>query len=439
MSLSAASDRRDEQPEGQRDEQDEGGSPHGHLARRYTVGSRPDRQIPAMPALLPTSPPPDASPTQSTRLVDASARSWPVRPRLNRRRASPCRSLVVADSQHCSPCSLPQRAAAIPASHAEAARRSSTTAPARRRESASSATRRLPRCAGRTSSSRSSASTSPTTPSRAGAPWFPPAVGERATRRTPRSTRCVACPAGWARCSFIMGGYDDPSYNFGSAVDAVMAEAARQGIPTVMWLTLRSNVSYVGPGGISYSAHVPRHQPDPDARRRSSTARDCRSPTGRRTRRTIRSGSTPTASTSGPPGPTSSPTYIANQADRVLAGQIITPPAGQARPSAPRSLTAAVGHGVGSGRVRLTWRRPALRAAVPITDYVIQRSCERRLDVGDVERWRLHEPELHGDRPDERGDVPVPRRRPQCRRLGSGEQRRHGDARVRRSRLPRGR
>ena len=51
----------------------------------------------------------------------------------------------------------------------------------------------------------------------------------------------------------IMGGYDDPSYGFGAAVDAVMAEATRQGIPTVMWLTLRSNVSYVGPGGISYT------------------------------------------------------------------------------------------------------------------------------------------------------------------------------------------
>ncbi len=55
--------------------------------------------------------------------------------------------------------------------------------------------------------------------------------------------------------------------------------------------------------------------------------------------------------------------YIADQAARVLAGQIITPPAGRARPSAPRSLTAAVGYGVGSGRVRLTGRRRALPVA----------------------------------------------------------------------------
>ena len=46
----------------------------------------------------------------------------------------------------------------------------------------------------------------------------------------------------------IMGGYDDPGFGFASAVDAVMTEAATQGIPAVMWLTLRTaDVSYVGP------------------------------------------------------------------------------------------------------------------------------------------------------------------------------------------------
>ena len=46
----------------------------------------------------------------------------------------------------------------------------------------------------------------------------------------------------------LMGGYDDPGSGFATAVDAVMAEAARQGIPHVIWLTLRTaDVSYVGP------------------------------------------------------------------------------------------------------------------------------------------------------------------------------------------------
>ena len=50
----------------------------------------------------------------------------------------------------------------------------------------------------------------------------------------------------------IMGGYDDPGSGFAGAIDAVMAEAARQGVPHVMWLTLRTaDVSYVGPGFVS--------------------------------------------------------------------------------------------------------------------------------------------------------------------------------------------
>ena len=52
----------------------------------------------------------------------------------------------------------------------------------------------------------------------------------------------------WGSLLVIMGGYDDPGFGFASAIDAVMAEAARQGIPAVMWLTLRTaDVSYVGP------------------------------------------------------------------------------------------------------------------------------------------------------------------------------------------------
>ena len=103
----------------------------------------------------------------------------------------------------------------------------------------------------------------------------------------------------------IMGGYDDPSYNFGAAVDAVMAEAARQGIPTVMWLTLRIQRVLRRPRGDLVQRARSAPSTGSCCRRRCSTARDCRSPTGRRTRPTIRSGSTPTASTSGPPGPAS--------------------------------------------------------------------------------------------------------------------------------------
>ena len=70
----------------------------------------------------------------------------------------------------------------------------------------------------------------------------------------------------WGSVLVIMGGYDDPGFGFASAVDAVMAEAARQGIPTVMWLTLRTaDVSYVGPTLRLEHLHVPRQQPNPAA------------------------------------------------------------------------------------------------------------------------------------------------------------------------------
>jgi hypothetical protein len=46
----------------------------------------------------------------------------------------------------------------------------------------------------------------------------------------------------------VMSGYNDSSYLFDDAVDAVVAEAQRQGIPHVMWLTLRtSDVTYQDP------------------------------------------------------------------------------------------------------------------------------------------------------------------------------------------------
>ncbi len=46
----------------------------------------------------------------------------------------------------------------------------------------------------------------------------------------------------------VMSGYNDPGYSFASSVDAIIAEAKRQGIPQVIWLTLRTTkVSYEEP------------------------------------------------------------------------------------------------------------------------------------------------------------------------------------------------
>ncbi|MCU1395741.1 MAG: hypothetical protein JWM34_4169 [Ilumatobacteraceae bacterium] len=47
----------------------------------------------------------------------------------------------------------------------------------------------------------------------------------------------------------IMEGYDDPA--IGDGVDQIMAEAERQGVATVIWLTLRTGTNYVLPGGQS--------------------------------------------------------------------------------------------------------------------------------------------------------------------------------------------
>ncbi len=53
----------------------------------------------------------------------------------------------------------------------------------------------------------------------------------------------------------VMGGYDDAGSLFAAGVDAVMAEAAAQGIFRVIWLTLRTeDVAYVSPTYASTSA-----------------------------------------------------------------------------------------------------------------------------------------------------------------------------------------
>ncbi len=141
-----------------------------------------------------------------------------------------------------------------------------------------------------------------------------------------------------------------------------------------MWLTLRhTGVSYVGPGAISNSAtfrainrtlfnkaiqYGPRLQ-IADWASYAANRPDWFYSDGIHFR---------------PAGANAAASYIADQAGRVLAGQIITPAAGRARPSAPQQLSASVGYGVGSGRVRLTWQAPFLTGGMPITDYVIQRS-----------------------------------------------------------------
>ncbi len=58
----------------------------------------------------------------------------------------------------------------------------------------------------------------------------------------------------------VMAAYDD--YTIPAAIDAVMAEAQAQGVARVVFLTLREQVSYTGPGGISNAATFARHNVD---------------------------------------------------------------------------------------------------------------------------------------------------------------------------------
>jgi hypothetical protein len=52
----------------------------------------------------------------------------------------------------------------------------------------------------------------------------------------------------------IMAGYDD-WFNFGGAVDQIVAEARRQGVGRVIWLTYRSQGPYVGIGGAYFATY----------------------------------------------------------------------------------------------------------------------------------------------------------------------------------------
>ncbi|MDQ1422603.1 MAG: hypothetical protein QOD72_101 [Acidimicrobiaceae bacterium] len=55
----------------------------------------------------------------------------------------------------------------------------------------------------------------------------------------------------------IMSGYDDSRVD--DAVEAITAEARSQGVQRVLWLTYVEDVSYVGPGGITFAAVFRSH------------------------------------------------------------------------------------------------------------------------------------------------------------------------------------
>ncbi len=223
----------------------------------------------------------------------------------------------------------------------------------------------------RTSSGRSSASTSRTTQSRAGAPCFRPAVGGRATHRTTRqrdasTVRAVGFRAGHhgrlrrselqLRSSRRRG---DGRGDEAGHPDGDVADTAQQRVVRRPWRDFLQR-------------HVPRHQPDPaaegEAVRSAASDRRLGGVFGEPSGVVL----LPTAFTSGRAGATVVASYIASQAARVLAGQVITPPAGLGSPSAPRSLTAWVY----PDRVTLTWSAPSTTGGRPITAYLVQRSTD---------------------------------------------------------------
>ncbi len=164
---------------------------------------------------------------------------------------------------------------------------------------------------------------------------------------------------------FIGTGYDDSGSTFSSAVDAVMAEAAAQGIRTVVWLTMRTaDVTYVGP---TYSSN-------------RSTFRD-----NNRillAKETQYGGRLRIADWA---------TYSANRSDWVLADGVHLSGAGAwafaqyivdqaaahfdeiSRPSTPLNVTATP---ISSGQIRLSWTVPSFPGFTPIGDYGFQRSSD---------------------------------------------------------------
>jgi hypothetical protein len=162
-------------------------------------------------------------------------------------------------------------------------------------------------------------------------------------------------------------GYDDPGFTFGNAVDAVMAEAAAQGIPVVIWATMRTaGVSYVGP---HYAANATTYLSNnrilytkaaqyggrlqvADWASYSASHREWVTPDGIHLT---------------PSGSTAMADFIADQAAGALQ-----------RISSPGGLRAAVAPsgGAGSGQVLLTWSLPTYSNGRAVTDYAIQYSAD---------------------------------------------------------------
>ena len=363
-----ASDRRDEQHERQGDEQGEGGSPHGHLcptvhsctspshSRRAELGSQthsPDAPGPRPTAdglrsgasTTPNSPENPLMQKPRRRRLAVTARRARCRHGGDPRQPAQRRRRVFYNGAGSAP-----RISIIGDSTIAALRWTNQFEPLKRFNftyDAESCRRTvLPSCRGREG--------------------YTPDTTLNAMRRLSGQLGSVL---------FIMGGYDDSELQLRCRRRRGDGGGGQAGHPDRVWLTLRIQRLLRRPRGDLVQRHVPRHQPDPDAEGdpvRPTTAdrrlgvvlgepsgvvlrRRHPLPPGRRQRR--RRATSPTRPTVCSPARSS------------------RPPAGQARPSAPRALSASVGYGVGSGRVRLTWTgASSRRVAVPITDYVIQRS-----------------------------------------------------------------
>lgn len=158
-------------------------------------------------------------------------------------------------------------------------------------------------------------------------------------------------------------GYNDPRSTFPGAVDTVMAEAAAQGIPVVVWVTMREATTYTSPGAISNATTF---------RANNQTLREKTAQYGGRLRVAdwsaysaarwdwvARDGAHLTYT-----GGFAMASFIANQAALALRDL--------RRPTALRAAVAPVG-GIGSNQVLLTWGPPHY-SRLPITDWAIQHS-----------------------------------------------------------------
>jgi hypothetical protein len=126
----------------------------------------------------------------------------------------------------------------------------------------------------------------------------------------------------------LMGGYDDPGGTaFAAGVDAVMAEAARQGIPKVIWLTLRTeDVVYVSPQYAGTAATFRAN--NQILLQKAAQYRDALQIADWATySATHSSWVQPDGVHLSGIGASSAAAYIADMAERVLDGATITPPA----------------------------------------------------------------------------------------------------------------